>query len=97
MEQAGFVMMDMLLVGLLCAVLGMTCGNCLGARIGGTVLAGIGMMIAMMGAMFFGAVLMLHALDGATTATVHDGRNDIIITLKLGPFSYSRVIPKDAQ
>lgn len=85
-------MMNMLFVGLLCAVLGMACGNCIGARIGGMVLAGIGMTIAMMGAMFLGAVLMLHALDGATTATVHDGRNDIIVTLKLGPFSYSRTI-----
>ena len=85
-------MMNMLFIGLLCAVLGMACGNCIGAHIGGMVLAGIGMTIAMMGAVFFGAMLMLHALDGATTATVHDGRNDIIVTLKLGPFSYSRTI-----
>ena len=92
MEQAGVVMMNMLFIGLLCAVLGMACGNCIGAHIGGMVLAGIGMTIAMMGAVFFGAMLMLHALDGATTATVHDGRNDIIVTLKLGPFSYSRTI-----
>lgn len=97
MEQTGFVMMNMLFVGLLCAVLGMACGNCLGARIGGIILAGIGMVISMMGAMFFGAMLMLHVLDGATTATIHDGRKDLIITLKLGPFSYSRVVSKDAQ
>lgn len=97
MEKAAFVLWNGLFVGMLFGTLGMMFGNCLGFRIVGIVLSALGVTLAMMCSMFFGSMLMLHALDGATTATVHDGRNDTIISLKLGPFSYSRVIPKDAR
>lgn len=92
MEEAALVLWNGLFVGMLFGVLGILFGNCLGFRIVGIILSGMGVALAMMCSMFFGSVLMLHALDGATTATIHDGRTDTIITLKLGPFSYSRTI-----
>ena len=92
MDAVGSVWAYGLLVGIIFGTIGMMFGQCLGFRSAGIILSGMGVALALMLSMFFGAMVMLHALDGATTATVHDGRTDIIINLKLGPFSYSRTI-----
>ena len=94
MENAAFVLWNGLFVGMLFGTLGMMFGNCLGFRIVGIVLSALGVALAMMCSMFFGSMLMLHALDGAVIAKVYDGKQHLIIGLKLGPFTYNREIPE---
>lgn len=94
MDAVGSVWMYGLLVGMIFGSLGMMFGQCLGFRSAGIILSGMGVALALMLSILFGAMLMVHAMDGAIVAKVYDGKQHLIIGLKLGPFTYSREIPE---
>ena len=59
----------------------------------GFVLAGLAMIGVTFGAVVFGAVGVIHALKGCNVQHIQDGRNEVIVVLCLGPFSYRRTLP----
>ena len=59
----------------------------------GCLLAGAAMIGVTFGAFLLGSVGMLHALERSETRYVSDGKDAVIVTLRLGPFKYSRTGP----
>ncbi len=59
----------------------------------GCLLAGLAMIGVTFGAVVFGAVGVIHALKGCNVQHIQDGRNEVIVVLCLGPFSYRRTLP----
>lgn len=94
MDAVGSVWAYGMLVGIMFGTIGMMFGQCLGFRSAGIVLSGMGVALALMLSMFFGAMVMVHALDGAVITKVYDGKQHLIIGLRLGPFTYNREIPE---
>ena len=92
MEAVGSTWVYGMLVGMIFGSLGMMFGQCLGFRTAGIILSGMGVALALMVSMVFGAMVMLHSLEGGVVHRVDDGRDELIIGLKLGPFSYEKVI-----
>ena len=94
MDAVGSVWAYGMLIGIMFGTIGIMFGQCLGFRSAGIILSGMGVALAMMCSMFFGSILVIHAMDGAIISKVYDGKQHLIIGLKLGPFSYNREIPE---
>ena len=74
-------------------VVGSLLANLLNCKAAGYVSAGLAMIGVTFGAVLFGAVGILHSLEGCEVRHIRDGREEIIIELRLGPFSYRRSLP----
>ncbi len=78
---------------------------CVGACIGlvlhlkllGQLLLGLGVCALVAGSAVFGAIATLHSFEDVRSTHVNDGRNDVILTLRLGPFHYSRRIEQKPE
>lgn len=57
-------------------------------------LGGMGMICIILGTFFLGGIAFIHGLEGGHIVHIKDGKREIIMTLCLGPFKYSRVIPE---
>lgn len=94
MEAVGSTWVCGLLIGMIFGSLGMMFGQCLGFRTAGIILSGMGVALALMLSMFFGAIMVVYAMDGDVITKVYDGKQHLFIGLKLGPLTYSRKIPE---
>lgn len=59
----------------------------------GKFLTAIAALMLVAGTAVWGAILGLHSLTGKIEQ-IPDGKNDVMITLRLGPFTYTRIVPK---
>lgn len=58
------------------------------------VMGGLGLIGIVVGAFFLGSVAIIQGFETGKIIRLKDGKHDFIITLFLGPFKYSRVIPE---
>ena len=78
---------------------------CVGANIGlflrmellGQLLLGLGVCVLVACSAVFGAIATLHSFEDVRSTHINDGRDDVILTLRLGPFHYSRRIAQEPE
>lgn len=78
---------------LLIAFSGWLCADIFGLGLLGKCMAGLGICMLVVTSLFCGGILLLQGLEHAKMRHIHDGKEDVIITLKLGPFSMKQCVP----
>ncbi len=73
--------------------IGLVFAHLLNCKLAGCVLAGLAIIGVTFGAVLFGAVGVIHSLERCEARHIMDGRDEVIVGLRLGPFSYSRALP----
>lgn len=93
MDKASGVWLNMIVLCVGLGGIGFMAAMMLNYKFLGCLLAGLAMTGVTFGAVLFGAVGVIHALEGSSVQHIRDGHNEVIISLHLGPFSYRRTLP----
>lgn len=83
---------SLLLTYALLSLGGLILGTIAGFKLWGILLAGLGNVLLFIVASLVGVFVTLEGMTGEIRK-LDDGKDDLIIVLKLGPFSYERKIP----
>lgn len=81
-----------LLIYALLSLGGAVLGTIMGFKLWGILLAGLGNVLLFIMASMIGVFVTLEGMTG-DICKIEDGKDDLLIILKLGPFSYERKIP----
>ncbi|MEG2173453.1 MAG: hypothetical protein RRY29_09375 [Desulfovibrionaceae bacterium] len=78
---------------LLVASSGWLCADLFGLGLLGKSMAALGLCMLVVTSLFCGGILILQGLEHAKIRHINDGKEDVSIVLKLGPFSMTQNVP----
>lgn len=81
-----------LCIGAILSLFGLVFANVFNLSSIGKVLSVLAIFILVVESACLGAIAMTNALE-AEIEKIYDGKNDVIITLKVGCFTYRRIVP----
>lgn len=85
-----------LLLSTLLSVNGLCFAIVFGLGTVGKILSVIAIFMLITASVSFGNVVLMQAFTGEVQHIL-DGKDDIILTLKVGPFSYTRIVPTEKR